>query len=360
MALMSGKSKLGGIRRMPDIRDLAEIASPIGAKPLAPGSIHFSLNGVPERDRPAMFREFFGQEVIKYDLERLPDVPFEIDVTLKAMPGLMMMSGYAYGSHNKRTRETLAADPTDDIGMAVNLSGPLRIMHGKGDLILEDGEAVLLPANEVCSFMHRPPGGILALRVPRKQFAPLVTRVDDTYFRRIPNRTSALRLLTDYIKVAQDAQRIETPELQHLVAHHVYDLMALAVGATRDASEIAENRGVRAARLRAMKDDIAKNIDQPDLSVGALAHRHRCTPRFVQRLFETEGTTFTEYVLEQRLACAYRMLTDPRHEGDKISVVALDSGFGDVSYFNRAFRRRYRMAPSDVREEVRRDMVLYT
>ena len=33
----------------------------------------------------------------------------------------------------------------------------------------------------------------------------------------------------------------------------------------------------------------------------------------------------------------------------KISSVAFDCGFGDVSYFNRAFRRRYGMAPSDVR-----------
>jgi len=335
-----------------DIRDLAEIASPVHAQ-LSPeyGSFHFSLDGVPERDRPAILREFFGREVIKYDLERLPDVPFEIDLTLEAMPGLVMMSGRAYGSRNRRTRATLAADPTDDVAMVVNLSGPLRVTHGDGDLILDDGEAALVPLNELCSFTHRPPGGILALRVPRKEFAPLVAAVDDCYFRRIPSSTSALKLLTNYIKVARDAQRIETRELQHLVAHHVYDLMALAVGAMRDATEMAKGRGLRAARLRAIKKDITSNLDQPDLSVGVLAHRHGCTPRLVQRLFECEGTTFTEYVLEQRLARAHRILTDPRREGEKISAVAWDSGFGDVSYFNRAFRRHYGLAPSDVRAQ---------
>ena len=51
---------------------------------------------------------------------------------------------------------------------------------------------------------------------------------------------------------------------------------------------------------------------RPDLSVAALAARHGCTPRFVQRLFEAEGTTFTEYVLAERLARAHRMLMDPR------------------------------------------------
>jgi AraC-like DNA-binding protein len=87
--------------------------------------------------------------------------------------------------------------------------------------------------------------------------------------------------------------------------------------------------------------------------VAALAARHRCTERFVQRLFEMEGTTFTEYVLAQRLARAHRMLSDPRRDGEKISTVAYDCGFGDVSYFNRVFRRRYGIAPSDVRAQAR-------
>jgi len=33
----------------------------------------------------------------------------------------------------------------------------------------------------------------------------------------------------------------------------------------------------------------------------------------------------------------------------KISTIALDAGFGDLSYFNRAFRRRYGMRPSGLR-----------
>ncbi len=130
---------------------------------------------------------------------------------------------------------------------------------------------------------------------------------------------------------------------------HIRDLLALAIGATRDAAEIAKSRGARAARLRAIKEDIANRFDQPDLSVATIALRHRIKPRWVQRLFESEGTTFTEYILAQRLLRAYRLLTDPRFASQKIGTIALDVGFGDVSYFNRAFRRRYGMAPSELR-----------
>ena len=80
-----------------------------------------------------------------------------------------------------------------------------------------------------------------------------------------------------------------------------------------------------------------------------IAARHRLEPRWVQRLFEREGETFTEYVLAQRLVCAHRMLRSPLYGNQKISIIALNSGFGDLSYFNRTFRRRYGMAPSELR-----------
>ncbi|HLI99221.1 MAG TPA: helix-turn-helix transcriptional regulator [Bradyrhizobium sp.] len=62
-----------------------------------------------------------------------------------------------------------------------------------------------------------------------------------------------------------------------------------------------------------------------------------------------KGTTFTELALEERLLRAHRMLNDPLHAGRLISNIALAVGFGDISYFNRTFRRRFGYAPSETR-----------
>jgi AraC-like DNA-binding protein len=191
----------------------------------------------------------------------------------------------------------------------------------------------------------------VALRLPRAQLQPLVSGVDDLLLRRIPYKAEALQLLTSYLKAAAGLDAAKSRRLQHLVVNHVYDLLALAVGATRGASEMAQGRGVRAARLHAIKEDIARSLDCGDLSVTMPADRHNCTPRLAQRLFESEGTTFTDYVLAQRLARAHRHLTDPRRDGEKVSTIAYDCGFGDVSYFNRVFRRQYGATPSDIRAQ---------
>jgi AraC-like DNA-binding protein len=74
------------------------------------------------------------------------------------------------------------------------------------------------------------------------------------------------------------------------------------------------------------------------------------SPKQVQRLFEHSGTTFTEFVLEQRLLSARRLFSSPNGRHGKIGTVAYSVGFGDLSYFNRSFRGRFGVTPSEWRD----------
>ena len=94
------------------------------------------------------------------------------------------------------------------------------------------------------------------------------------------------------------------------------------LGPSREAAEIAGARGARAARLRIIKADILGNLGN-DLSVTVVAARHRLPVRYVQRLFEDEGITFTEFVVEQRLLQARRLLADPNRRDRSIALIAL-------------------------------------
>src|SRR5689334_5647639 len=99
--------------------------------------------------------------------------------------------------------------------------------------------------------------------------------------------------------------RLRPRRCEILVVTHMHDLAALAVGATRDAAAIARSRGVRAARLQAIKADVVKNLGQRTLSASTIAIRHGVTPRYVSMLFESEPESFSEYVLRQRIVRAH-------------------------------------------------------
>ena len=323
----------------------------IGSRPSATPVARLALEDTPERERPTRLREFFEPLWVRYDASHAGNDPIEIDLTIRALPGIQLLSGRMQGTSFRRTCHK--ADPTQDLGLVINPGGPLYISQLGREIVLGDGEATLVSLTDSVEAAHRPPGYTQALRIPAPALAPHLAKGQDSFLRRIPRENTAIRLLANYVDLAWQDHMTAGRDLQRLMVSHLYDLAAIAIGATGEAQDTAKNRGVRAARLLAVKQDIARYLDRSDLTAAALAARHRCTPRLIQRLFETAGTTFTQYVLAQRLARARDMLASPRFDGEKISSIAYDCGFNDVSYFNRVFRRSFGVSPSDVRAEAR-------
>lgn len=141
--------------------------------------------------------------------------------------------------------------------------------------------------------------------------------------------------------------------LDNLPADPRYDLTVLTPGTAGNDEEAARGGGSRAARLRAAKAYIAANSSRQGVSVGIVATYLGLTPRSLQRLFEADGTTLSAFLLDQRLICAYRMLRDPQFSGVPVSSIAYDAGFGDLSYFNRRFRRLFGTTPKVIRGRLR-------
>jgi AraC-like DNA-binding protein len=91
---------------------------------------------------------------------------------------------------------------------------------------------------------------------------------------------------------------------------------------------------------------------RPDanLSLASLARDSGLSPYHFLRTFERlTGVTPHQFVLRARLReAAMRLVTEPR-KVRKVIDVALDSGFGDVSNFNRAFRAEFGVTPLEYR-----------
>jgi len=134
-------------------------------------------------------------------------------------------------------------------------------------------------------------------------------------------------------------------EVEQCVAH-IRDLAILALGGARDAACLANGRGVRAARLRAIRNDIEAHLTDTELGVAWITKRHGISERYLRSLFADDGMSFTSFVLERRLMRAHAALN---HSMRNISEIAYDCGFSDLSWFNRAFRQRFGMTPSEVR-----------
>src|SRR5262249_23689666 len=112
------------------------------------------------------------------------------------------------------------------------------------------------------------------------------------------------------------------------------------------------NGGTSSERLKAIKAFIRENLGSPDLTVTEVARRQHISPRYIHMLFAKDGATFSEFLVGERIARAHRMLSDRRFDGLSISTIAFEVGFGDLSYFNRKFRKRFGITPSGLRHSV--------
>ena len=307
-----------------------------------------STDFVSARERLPYFREVFGRSIVRLDLGPYDDRPLRWEATLYEFDGLGVISGRTNGHICRRT-QPLLNDGKDDYFFATNLSGFSVPSQVGREFRMETGAAVLLSSSDVGAKDFPVPAEFLTLRIPRRSLNGITAKPEDALARAIPASTEALRLLVDYVQLGLKSRQLASPELRGLFTAHIHDLVALAVGATRDAANVAFGRGMRAARLQAAKAFIIRNIRRADLSAKTVAMRLGVTPRYVNMLFETEGLSFNKFVVERRLVRAHEMLLDLQCSDRTIAVIAFTVGFSDLSHFNRAFRRRFGMTPSEVR-----------
>lgn len=307
-------------------------------------SLRFSTRDLPVSKRLPALRDLFDRS-IQLELDAEPGQAIEME--MHVAPGLRRARMLSSFTAQTVRPASMLADGEDTVCLMMKTGGHMKLTQGRQEGVPDAGDGVLLVYREP-AHLQFVDATYVSVRVPFAAISTLSRNAGAAAGRRIPRDTEALTLLRNYVTNLPD--RIADPQLGRLSATHVYDLIALAIGATNDGRDIAQTRGVRAARLEAIKADVIANVT---LDLERIARRQGISPRYIQMLFEGSGTTFSEFLVERRLDVARTMLSSPRYETWSVTAIALEAGFGDISYFNRSFKRRYLMTPSDMRARAR-------
>lgn len=290
-------------------------------------------------------REVYGRAIMQSEIDPVHEAPVDMEAKVGSLPGLGLARMSVSNVRFRRTPQHLF---DDTVVLTVSFAGSRTVSQRGRDIFVGAGEAILTTGAEPITATSGSASRFMAFRAPFREMAARVPDLNDCIARLIGRDVPALRLITGYADLLQDEQAIATADLRHLSVTHVYDVMGLALGATRDAAEIAEARGGRAARLRAVQAGIEQHLTNPALSAAWLGTRLGLSDRHVQRLLAEAGISFSELVRNKRVELARRRLEAPNASPQRIVDVAYEVGFGDLSNFNRAFRRRFGCTPSDV------------
>lgn len=326
---------------------MPQATAPAAAQASVLAPVRFNTADVPEAERMAFVREFYGPVLTGLDLAPAPDDPFRISVSFLELPGAWVAQGTASAMVSTRTT-ALLSDGIDDLTIC-RAERAYRVTTPDGrEMNVGAGETGVWNLGQRSSSIIQPDTLFRSVQISRPLLRALVPNLDDLDMVRFAPGDPVLDLMFGYAELVE-RQHIGSEEGGRLVAGQLAELAALALKREAPRRETSGRSSVKAARLAAAKAATRAALHHPDLSAATIGTQLGISARYVQLLFEEDGETFSAHVTRLRMEWLRRMIEDPRHAHRRIADLAFEAGFRDLSTFNRQFRRHFGEAPSAAR-----------
>jgi AraC-like DNA-binding protein len=310
-----------------------------------PARFAFTTDQVPESGRARFFKEELAP-FLNIDVTLLGDAPPRHAMSFARVGSVALSSIDVSPMIISRDRSHIG----DEDGFFFNpMTTGWQLLNYKGNSIrFEAGEGCLMHLSETADCVFPEGGSAVGIRISGPALRALCRHPEDAIGKPVRRDHPGVALLMGYLRSFSDAKDTLTPGLQLSFGHHIVDVIAAIVGTSTDGAEQAETGGIRAARRQHVLKCIAERACDPRFSVELVAADLAVTSRAIQLMLEETGATFSEHVGEHRLRRAWQLLADP---GSRLSIaeIAYEAGFNDLSYFYRAFRRRFGETPGRAR-----------
>lgn len=181
------------------------------------------------------------------------------------------------------------------------------------------------------------------LRLPADGMAALTAR-------RVSGRQGLGALVSPFLHgLGQQLGTADTSAGMHL-SEAVLDLLAASFAEQLDVEAANTPDSRRRALVLRVRGLIEDRLGDPHLHPESIARSQHISVRYLQKLFEAEGTTIMSWVRERRLERCRRDLTDPRLSSRPVAAIGASWGLPDASHFSRLFKAAYGVTPSQYRQ----------
>jgi AraC-like DNA-binding protein len=304
-----------------------------------------------QRDSIREWREQYARCCLKVDFEPLPGATFHASV--KAIfPELRIVRAELSPGFLFRD-EDLLRDGDDSIGFVIAQSREITARHLGREVRLAPSDATVMTMGATGGVGWRESSALFDMLIPRGEWEARGARPQDVLMRHLWGKSEVMQLLRRYIGSLERSGLTAFGNDHAIVRRHIIDLAVLAATARRPIGESSAS-AVVATRRGATLDYIASHFSDAELSLTKAARSLRISTRYLERLLEASGRSFTAHVNELRLKRVFMLLTEQGERQVRISDIALQAGFSDISHFNRLFRSRFGDTPKGVRAHARR------
>ncbi|WP_024298120.1 helix-turn-helix domain-containing protein [Methylomicrobium lacus] len=310
-------------------------------------SLKLSTNAIPPRDRYDWLREVICREYAHVDITSPPKAELSQDLSIYPWGSLQLSTIQSSAIALERLPREPHLNSQDAYFAVMLVSGDYRLEQNGREVLLQPGDMTLYDATRP----HRIqcPGAFtkLILSIPRTVLRDRIAGIDACTALRLPGDKGVGFIAANFLRAsAAQADELQAHELSHL-SEQALDLLTLAVTSVRPARfNLSRSRAVS---LNAIKTFIEQNLRDLDLDTGRISGYAGLSARYINDLFEQEGTSLMRYVWQRRLEHCRKELLNPVYAGHRLSDIAFRWGFNDAAHFSRAFKQQFGCSPREFR-----------
>lgn len=265
--------------------------------------------------------------------------------------GLALLRIRGTFSRIRRTAADVARDESDAFfvwrvqSAAIFQGGP---RGASVDAALAPGDFVIGSADWTFEAAFEGEASLTALLLPRPVLSPHLVGGRIRRPVRLTPESPIASLLAASLEAADQQLPFLPQSLGSAVLRNLAGLVGLACG-NAETEQAGDRESSRSLRLAAIKQYIDTNVADPELSPARVAAAFDISVRQLHALFQPTNTTFSQYVLRQRLLHCRSEIGAATGSNRSVTDIALGWGFSSMSTFYRAFTSEFNAVPTDIR-----------
>ena len=230
--------------------------------------------------------------------------------------------------------------------LSTMLSGTSIVLQDDREAVLGVGDVALYDTTRPYTLISSEGARTAVVMLPRQQVELPPGIVRQLTAVRLSSDHGMTSIISPFIaSLAADLRQFESSAGARL-ARNLVDLVTTMLVSELDIDDEETSRRALLRRVCAYIDD---NLGDPALGPGKIAAAHFISVRYLQVLFQREGTTASAWIRQRRLERCRRDLTDPVMARWPIAGIAARWGFLEPTHFSRVFKDHFGRSARDIR-----------
>jgi AraC-like DNA-binding protein len=309
--------------------------------------IRWSTANYPRIERFDAWAQQLRSAYCGYDLHKPFQADFEAMTRSRDAEGLTVIDCVCDPFSATRPRSYVGRDSDEVFGIQLVLDGREEIGIDGQSIVLTRGDLLLWDSARPIEFCVREKLHKFSVVTPLSRFRYWLPASWDRIPRKLESGSNAAKLLSAHMHSLFTYFLEDDTANSDGLSEATLGLVVNAIGRTSCRSPDT----LRAAQILGVKQYIARNLAQPDLSPSTIAAANHISVRYLHWLFEPTGITVSQYVIRQRLLRCRRELSSALMRNRTITEIAFSWGFQDVTHFSRRFKLEFGQSARDFRRK---------